>query len=156
MILDALTNAARYDQLNPRFGAACQLLAKTDWTTWANGRHELPALGLVVMVNRYVPKEIVQLVPESHRAYIDIQYMVFGEEWLGWTNLEQLLAVTTPYDANRDITFYGPVVNSGFVLRAGQMAIFFPEDVHAPGGQVPGSLSTEQILKVVVKVPVLT
>lgn len=154
MILDALINAARYDQLNSRFGAACQLLAETNWATWADGRHELPDLGLVVMVNRYVPKEISQLVPESHRANIDIQYMVSGEEWLGWKPLDESLAVTSPYSAERDVAFYGPALDSGFMLRAGQMAIFFPEDVHAPGGLVPGSSSSEQILKVVVKVPV--
>ncbi len=70
---------------------------------------------------------------ETHRKYIDIQYVVSGSEALGWTPLEQL-SVTTPYDAAKDVEFGSapPAAVTLVRLTAGQMAVLWPEDAHAP------------------------
>lgn len=70
---------------------------------------------------------------EAHRRYIDIQYVVSGSETLGWAPLEQL-TVTTPYDTAKDVEFGSapPAALTLVRLTAGQMAVLWPEDAHAP------------------------
>lgn len=90
---------------------------------------------------------------ESHLAYIDIQVIFAGEEFMEVVDVAAL-TVTENLTPTKDLLFYAPF-HHGSVLRtgAGAVAVFFPVDGHRP------SLSTETpslIRKTVVKVPVLT
>jgi biofilm protein TabA len=92
------------------------------------------------------------IVCEAHRKYIDVQYVVAGEEFIAWAPIEDL-AVTKAYDEAGD-AWLGTVPASGctFVrLEAGQLALLYPTDGHAPrlatGAPAP-------VKKIVVKVAV--
>jgi YhcH/YjgK/YiaL family protein len=70
---------------------------------------------------------------EAHRGYIDIQYIVSGEEMMGWAPLDALLNPTA-YNPEKDVLF-GEVPAAALtpvIVRAGHAAIFYPEDAHAP------------------------
>ncbi len=89
---------------------------------------------------------------EAHRRYIDVQVMIAGEELME-TAAAGPLGVVQAYDPETDvILFADPAAPSRLRLRAGDVAIFWPEDAHrtslAPGG-VPAL-----VRKTVVKVPV--
>ena len=60
--------------------------------------------------------------------------------------------IAQDYDAERDILFYTDVQNEvELIMRPGNFAVFFPEDIHRPGcadGQAA------KIRKIVVKVAV--
>jgi biofilm protein TabA len=93
---------------------------------------------------------------EAHRQYIDIQYVVSGSETLGWAPLKQL-SVTEPYDATKDVEFGSapPAALTLVRLAAGQMAVLWPEDAHAP--RLATAIGTESarpadVNKIVVKV----
>jgi YhcH/YjgK/YiaL family protein len=90
---------------------------------------------------------------EGHRKYIDVQYIVSGEEDIAWTPVERI-AVTQAYDENKD-NFYGTTPASRIArmtLRAGQVMLLYPEDGHAPKLAVGGKSSP--VKKIVVKVAV--
>jgi YhcH/YjgK/YiaL family protein len=62
---------------------------------------------------------------------IDIQIPLDGEETFGYTPLCDLPEFE--YNAEKDITKYGTTLAQTYVTcRPGQMAIFFPQDGHAP------------------------
>ena len=89
---------------------------------------------------------------ESHRAFIDVQAVIEGEEGIDVTDIDRL-SVTEPYNAEKDLIFYAPFeFGSWLRLAAGDIAVFFPPDGHMPCLH-PGR---EPVLvrKVVVKVPV--
>jgi biofilm protein TabA len=89
---------------------------------------------------------------EAHRRYIDLQFIASGEEAIGWAPLERL-AITQPYDEAKDNCF-GTVISGDLTrihLRAGQLAVFYPEDAHAPKLAVGPSVP---VTKIVVKVAV--
>jgi biofilm protein TabA len=89
---------------------------------------------------------------EAHKNYIDIQYIVSGEEMMGWADL-QALRQPTPYDPAKDV-FHGMLPAAEMTpvqVRAGQAAIFFPEDAHAPKLAVAAPCA---VRKIVVKVQV--
>ncbi len=69
-------------------------------------------------------------VCEAHRQYLDIQYIVKGQEYVGWAPLDTL----TPegeFSTEKDIGMYaGPV--DFMRIGEGYCYVVFPEDAHMP------------------------
>lgn len=152
MILEFLSRAERCAALSPGIAAALRYLRSIDFTTLPDGKVEIDGPRLIANVMRYQTKLPEQAVWESHRQYIDVQYVVTGQERIGYVPLDKAPPVQAPYNDTKDVIFYEPGCDT-FTLRAGQFAIFYPEDIHAPSladGE-PGP-----VLKVVMKVAVET
>lgn len=148
MILDRLEQRGRYAALLPGVAEAMRFLADHDPLTLEIGRHDLQGDRLYALVQCYVGKTDDQVVWESHRRYIDVQYVARGCERMGWCPLAPELTLTQPYDAQKDVIFYH-TTGRFFEVAAGDFAVFFPSDVHAPGLR---AADATEILKVVVKV----
>lgn len=89
---------------------------------------------------------------ESHRRYIDVQFVVEGEELLEVADISRM-KVRTPYDAEKDFFTYEDTADASLLrLYAGQAAIFFPEDVHMPTLRIRDK--PVLVHKCVIKVPV--
>jgi biofilm protein TabA len=135
MILDRLANAATYQALFPRLRQAFDFLRTADLAGLAQGRHDVAADGLArgdvfALVQEYRTRPDSEGFWESHRKYIDVQYVVAGAERMGYANLATL-AVRQPYDADKDLL----ILEGGgdfFTVRAGMFTIFAPEDAHMP------------------------
>ncbi len=149
MIFDSLRNWQRYT-LNPDLRTALEYLQSSDFARMDDGRYNLGGDDLYAMVSRYKTRTPEAAIWESHRRYIDVQFVVQGTERLGYIPLERGPEVKTPYDAGRDVIFYQPGEDT-LRFSAGQFAILWPEDIHAPG--LAQDLATPcEVLKVVVKV----
>jgi YhcH/YjgK/YiaL family protein len=149
MIIDQLRHADRYRSLSPGIAAALEYLTTTKFDGVEPGRYELGD-GVFAIVDAYQTRTAEQEVWESHRKYIDVQYIVRGAERMGWMPLSSQPAVTKPYDAERDVAFYAPGVDR-VIVREKFFTVFYPEDVHAPGLAIG---EPSRVMKVVVKVPV--
>ncbi|MDE6368940.1 MAG: YhcH/YjgK/YiaL family protein [Muribaculaceae bacterium] len=75
-------------------------------------------------------QEVAEL--EAHRRYIDIHVPLKSNETIGWASVDRLKYPHGDYDEERDIIFFGDSATCRLHLRVGQMAVFFPEDAHAP------------------------
>ncbi|MCT8987834.1 YhcH/YjgK/YiaL family protein [Shewanella phaeophyticola] len=153
MIVDTLVNRHLYTQLNPRLATALAHLADTDFSQLEIGNYPLEGKDIFVIVHDYqtVPKHTAPF--EVHQQYIDVQYVVSGEEEFGYLPL----ADQTPskaYFADHDYANYDYESNkqdAAFIpLKAGMFALFFPGDIHMPGT----SDTPQQVRKVVIKVRV--
>jgi biofilm protein TabA len=120
------------------------------------GIHELPDGTVEIdgdrvfaIVQRYETAKTEVPRFECHRKYIDVQYLVSGEEVIGWTPAERI-TITEAYDGDKDICF-GEAAGGWTPVRlqAGQLAVLYPEDGHAPrlAAGAPSS-----VMKIVVKV----
>jgi len=81
---------------------------------------------------------------EAHRKYIDVQYVISGEEQMGYVPLngQQILE---PYKEENDIIFF--TGEKSFIkVSSGMFAIFFPEDVHMPGIMTKQSLPVKKLV----------
>ena len=68
--------------------------------------------------------------PEAHREFIDVQYIVKGEELMGWADLSTLTPAGE-FSTDNDCGFYEG--HSDLIpFRAGCCYIVFPEDAHMP------------------------
>ncbi len=148
MILDDLARAARYCDLNPGFRLGFDFLMRTDLAILAGGRHEIDGQRVFALVNRDPGRGRAGARLEAHRQYIDIQFLVDGQEEIGWRPTAQCVQATEPYDADRDIAFFGDAPQTWISLPAGKYMIFFPDDAHAP------LAATGPNTKVVIKVAV--
>ena len=62
----------------------------------------------------------------------DIQFTIDGNEEIGWKPLADCALTSEPYDEAKDIMFFRDRPDSWLSLPAGRLAIFFPDDAHAP------------------------
>lgn len=95
----------------------------------------------------------VEVVYEAHRQYIDVQYMISGEEVMKWMPLSDLKE-TQAYDEEGDclLGVDGGAAYGDIPFVAGQVMVLYPTDAHAPG--FAAATGSQNVQKLVVKVPV--
>ena len=132
MVLDVLDQSARYTHLHPAFTRAFAFLQETDLATLAPGRHEIDGDAIYLSIDHVDGRGREGARLESHRAHIDIQLTIAGDEQIGWRPLAACESPDGAFDASRDVGFYRDRPDTWLAIPAGTFAIFFPEDAHAP------------------------
>lgn len=127
MIVDKLTNWRLYG-FSPLMAKAFELLSDPTVQALPDGRHELDGDRIIALPQGYTTKAVGDGRLEAHRRYIDIQFIVSGEERMGWTPLSGLPG---SYDEEKDLGFYEGSFDMVSV-REGYFAVFYPHDAHAP------------------------
>lgn len=151
MILDRVENSAAWRRLGPGLAAAMDWIAGTDFARLKPGRYDSAFPGVFAVLKLDRTRAVEQAEWEAHRRYIDVQYVLRGQETMGWASLTGGWPVHRPYDPATDLEFFR--ARGDFVcVRAGSFVIFTPQDIHAPGLAGNGAAGAE-VLKVVVKVP---
>ena len=131
MIIDQLAHAGVYRQLSPLLAEALRFLQHTNLAALADGRFELEADGEFAEVENYTTKPVKEKRWEAHRKYADLQVIISGAEWMGYSPIETL-KVIEPYDQAKDIEWLQG--EGSFVpLPAGSFEILSPQDAHMPG-----------------------
>ena len=146
MILDTLENYSLYSSINERIAKGFTFLRNTDLDAIASGKHDIEGDTLFALVQEYQTKPLNECKLESHKRYIDIQYMIQGEELMGVTTKNNQLVVEQ--NDEKDYTFYEGTTSLVLVAQ-GMFTIFFPDDIHQPCVQVQ---SAAAVKKVVIKV----
>ncbi|AET58793.1 putative beta-D-galactosidase [Paenibacillus terrae HPL-003] len=152
MIVATLEQEERYRHIHPQFMQAFLFLQQTSQAELAEGKYEIDGQQVYALVQEYDTKPEAECGWESHREYIDIQYIVSGREQINYAPLNQLTG-GSDYVADKDKINYESSVSPGSSLQlgAGQFAVFFPEDGHQAcirSGQ------TEHVKKMVIKVKI--
>lgn len=149
MILDKIENMQQYNGLSNLLNEGLKFIAETDFSNFEPGKVLLKDDLLFATVSEYATKPAAECKLEAHRKYIDIQFIVSGEENIGFSTLAGQTP-SVPYNTEKDIVFFNEEV-AYFTLTPGTFAIFFPSDLHQPCVAVDGALNVK---KVVVKVAV--
>lgn len=146
MILDTLENYQLYNNINERIAKGFAFLRKTDLDAIPSGKHDIEGDTIFALVQEYQTKPLNECKLESHKKYIDIQYVIRGEEFMGVTtkNNQKILE----QDEDKDYTFYEGTTSLVRVSK-GMFTIFFPDDLHQPCVQTE---SAAEVKKVVIKV----
>ena len=146
MIVSKLSDAQRYSDLHPRFSEAFEFLRASASSSLEDGKHEIAGEDLFAVVWSGMGKGQAEAVLECHRLYVDVQYVVSGEDLIGWQSLSECERVKQKYDTATDLAFFFDRPRTWYRVPTGTAAILFPEDVHAPLG------GTGSLKKIVVKV----
>jgi len=146
MILDTLENSGLYESVHPRFKKAFDFLRNTDLASLPVGKIELDGSNLYASVQEVTGKTPEVARVESHNRYIDIQVPISTTETMGWIAGSKLKQETEPYNADKDITFFGYKATALLHIKPFEFAVFFPADGHQP------CIGEGQIKKIVIKV----
>jgi biofilm protein TabA len=146
--------AGKPAQLNVLPAALAAAFAETlahDLAHMPAEKYELKSVpGAFFMISDGRTKVQAETRPEAHARFIDIQYIVKGEERFGMAHA-QALAPSEDLMAENDIAFYpAPKGESFYDAAPGDFLIFFPGEIHRPMGCIA---APADIRKVVVKIP---
>lgn len=150
MIFDKIENSVIYENISPLIKRAFDYLRQTDFSGMEKGQYNIDGDEIYAILQEYDTKNDADAKLEAHRNYIDVQYIISGEELIGVHPLTN----QTPYkeyDAENDFALYDDAC-SYIKVNPGQFAILFPQDLHKPGIKVGGST---KIKKALIKVRVL-
>ena len=87
---------------------------------------------------------------ESHQKYIDLQYVISGEEKIGVAPVSTA-TVTKPYNPAKDAANY-TADGTYYIAKPSQFFLFFPPDAHRPNIKVDGY---DTVKKLVIKIKVV-
>ena len=149
MIKDRLENAEVYYNISENLRKGFIWLKSVDLKSLDDGKYEIDGEKVYASIQTYETK--LEAKYESHRNYIDIQYMINGMEKIGVTDLSNC-DTCVEYDSERDLEFYNINSQEEYLeLLEGQFLVFYPHDAHKP------SISIKEkslVKKVVVKVAI--
>lgn len=132
MIIDSLANAHRYVHLHKHFAKAFEYIASQDLAAIEPGKFAIDGTELHASVSLKDGVKAADAKFEAHNNYIDIQVCPTGTEQIGWKPRSACTQPKGEYNPEKDVIFYNDQPDTYFNLQAGQFAIFYPEDVHAP------------------------
>ncbi len=138
----------RQYHLNKSFwDKAFAFLREHDLQALPVGRTTIDGDNVYALVTQNPTKNFDSTTWESHRKYVDLQYVISGEEKIGITPLENVTE-TKPYDASKDLINY--TGNGKFYHALPQVFfLFFPTDAHRPNLTLGGNKPDK---KVVIKI----
>jgi biofilm protein TabA len=137
----------------PNMQRALDFLRQARGADLPEGKIEVAGDSVFALVQSYETAPASDpVVFEAHRKYIDVQYMVAGREAIAWAPADRL-AVTQAYDpAGEAWLGVFPASDATFVrLAAGELAVLYPTDGHAPRVAAGAPAAVK---KIVVKVAV--
>ena len=146
MILDLLEDCDRYRATHPAFAAALDFLRSAGLADRPDGRVDLDGDRLFALIQRPTGRGRARARLEIHRRYLDIQYVVAGQEAIGWRSAAETITARAPFDESKDIGFFKERPAIWLPVPAGSLAVFYPGEPHAP------LAGTGPLHKVVIKV----
>ena len=154
MILDTIANASVYEGLHAGIDMALKAVAAYTPENYETGKVELDGDKVFLLRNAYTTNDPANAIFEAHRAYIDVMYMVEGEETIYVKPTSQLSNITKEYDPAGDALLADLDADATPVrLTAGSFIVLMPQDAHAPGIAPDGKPAHQRkcVVKVIVE-----
>jgi len=139
--------AWQYHENKKYWDEAFAFLKSHDLKTLAKGKYPIDSNFVYATVTEDPSKDMDKTTWESHRKYIDLQYVIDGEEKIGVYPVAKS-QVEKEYDENRDVANYladGPLQTATPAV----FFLFFPTDAHRPN-ITPGG--NKVVKKIVIKI----
>lgn len=112
-----------------RLEAACSFLKNADFSALPDDTLSINGEIMYAMIQSFDIQEPLCVPFETHKKYIDIQFVLDGTLELEVTNRSRLTPCSD-YDIQNDVIFYKENIGSKIVLHKGDMAVLFPCDGH--------------------------
>lgn len=150
MIIDHLSKWSLYKCINPLFEKAFQYIENTNFNQLSEGKHLIDNENVFALMQRYTTHPPHEMRYEAHEKYIDIQYLISGNESFLY-NFKPECKGVDDYNSNNDVRYFNTSGNL-VQVKQGYFYLLFPHDVHKPSLYYLNS--AEPVQKVVIKVKV--
>ena len=131
MVIDHISRAAIYYQLHPGIEMALRYIQTTDFSKLDNGKYEIAGEQIFAIVQSYDTKDPSTEKLEAHKKYIDVQYVVSGQERMGHA-LFKAQVPSREYQSDDDFMLFDEAPDFFSLVTEGMFTIFYPSDLHMP------------------------
>lgn len=154
MIVDTLNNMNFYEKLLPQLIEVAGFIRDhNEGATLDRSMYSIVDDEVFALIQEYDTKDKQAIRWETHRKYVDVQFILKGEEAIGYAPFESLSPLED-FSAEKDIGFYtGPKLYTNTILTEGMFAIFFPGEGHLPCCKIETS---KKVKKIVFKIRSIT
>lgn len=147
--INSVEFAKQYHANKSYWDKAFLFLKNNDLKNISKGKYTIDGDNVYALVTQNPSKDFDSTQWESHKKYIDIQYVIEGKEMIGMHPAANS-TVIKKFDAAKDVINY---ITEGklYVATPSTFFIFFPADAHRPNITLGGN---KVVKKVVIKVKV--
>ena len=147
MIFDIIENAEKYQGLNPDIDRMLQAMQAYTPENYPGGRIELDGSRLFMLLNSYETRSPEGAASEAHRKYMDVMYMVEGEETIYVKPTSNLKNITMEYNEEKDVLLADTDEDVTSVrMTPGCFVVLFPQDAHTPNCYAQGPMKVKKIV----------
>lgn len=150
--IDIQEFARQYHLNKAAWDKAFNFIKTQDLQAIKPGKYPIDGEEVFASVTANATKEYDKTTWESHRKYIDLQFVIDGGEKIGVCRIDKA-TVTKPYDEAKDLINYtarGKVYTGG----NGSYFLFFPNDAHRPNITTGGNnVEKKLVIKIRVVAP---
>jgi YhcH/YjgK/YiaL family protein len=133
------------------FEAAFEFLDRKTLGDVPLGKHAIEGEQVYALVQKLPSRAAETGQFEAHRKYIDVHYMLSGQETSGFAPAEDL-KLAVPYDESKDVTLYDvPQQYTKIEVKPDHFVVYHPGQAHLPNCHLQGP---HDLHKVVIKVHV--
>jgi len=137
----------QYDSNKALWDKAFAFLGDSKLATMAPGKYPIDGDNAYATISAGPPKKLENVKWESHRKYIDLQYVISGKVKIGMAPVAKA-TVTEPYNESRDAANYN-VEGKYLTATPKEFFLFFPQDAHRPDIKVD---EADSLKKLVIKI----
>jgi len=132
-------------QAKPELWKAVFEFMKQDLTALEIGKYPLIEGEVTAIVSEYNSKEPENAKWEAHRKFIDLQYVISGEEKMGVMPIAEAQNAGE-YNAEKDVIFYGENDGPLHLATPETYFLFFTGDLHRPCIKVDESTPVKKLV----------
>ena len=137
-------------QLSKNVDLAIKQVKKFDLESLSVGRYELTD-GSYFMVEEYITKKEYPCRLQSHKKYIEVQWILQGQEMIKIYDIDKLIPQIS-YDLDKDIAFWKSVDNmTQILLSSGSYVVLYPNYAYTSSIMVK---EQSAVRKIVIKVKI--
>jgi biofilm protein TabA len=145
--VNAIEFAYQYSRNKDYWDKAFAFLRTHDLNKIEKGKYPIDGDNVSASVTADSSKNFDKTNWESHRKYIDLQYVISGEEKMGVWPVAKA-TVIKPYDEKKDVANYS-AEGKFYAATPASFFLFFPSDAHRPN-ITPGG--NKVVKKIVLKI----
>lgn len=148
MILTNLKECSDYESRHPLFSKLFEFLKTTDFNKIPDGKIVLEGENLFINHVHIEGRREDTGSMEVHKDYIDLHFLISGEEKIGIKKTVDVTSFSKPYDSDSDCALTEERPVDYIELKPGDMAIISPKFAHLP------AVSSGPIHKLIAKIHV--
>ena len=131
---------------------ALDFIIKTDFSSLKNGKYPIEGDRIFVNLFEYDTCPKKEKNAEAHKRYIDLHYVISGQEVIEVGNKDLNKNVTQEYNFLEDSELFGELTQfDSIVMTPGMFVIFYPSDIHRTGCNFKDK---SKVRKVVIKIAI--
>jgi YhcH/YjgK/YiaL family protein len=134
-----------YHRNRKLWDSAFAFLKNRDLSEIKPGKYPILGDQVFATISEAPSHEMGEVKWESHKKYIDLQYIIKGREMIGIADTSKA-TITKPY--TDDVINYD-ATGKYYIARPGHFFLFFPNDAHRPTIRVAGY---DVVKKIVIKI----